>query len=100
MKRQRRQEREKHAVVLDEIAPKETGRQAVAVRQIEHMLGVVVTMLISPRSLEGLYTWQLMVVYNAQPPDVDDVNHQYGRRQHRLFGRFWGHHHLWGKYTT
>lgn len=33
IKRQRRQEREKHAVVLDEIAPKETGRQAVAVRK-------------------------------------------------------------------
>lgn len=33
VKRQRRQEREKHAVVLDEIAPKETGRQAVAVRK-------------------------------------------------------------------
>ncbi|CAN0165894.1 unnamed protein product [Scytosiphon promiscuus] len=29
-KRQKRREREKHAVVLDEIAPKETGRQAVA----------------------------------------------------------------------
>ncbi|CAM9290787.1 unnamed protein product [Pylaiella littoralis] len=28
VKRQRRQEKEKHAVVLDEIAPKETGRQA------------------------------------------------------------------------
>lgn len=33
IKRQRRQEREKHAVVLDELAPKETGRQAVAVRK-------------------------------------------------------------------
>lgn len=33
VKRQRRQEREKHAVVLDELAPKETGRQAVAVRK-------------------------------------------------------------------
>ena len=32
MKRQRRKERESHAVVLDEIAPKETGHQAVAVR--------------------------------------------------------------------
>lgn len=31
VKRQRRQEREKHAVVLDEIAPKETGRQATMV---------------------------------------------------------------------
>lgn len=31
VKRQRRLEREKHAVVLDEIAPKETGRQATAV---------------------------------------------------------------------
>lgn len=30
-KRKRRQEREMHAVVLDEIAPKETGRQATLV---------------------------------------------------------------------
>ena len=30
-KQKRRQEREKHAVVLDEIAPKETGRQATLV---------------------------------------------------------------------
>lgn len=32
IKRQRRQEKEKHNVVLDEIAPKETGRQATLVR--------------------------------------------------------------------
>lgn len=31
-KRRRKHEKEKHAVVLDEIAPKETGRQAIAVR--------------------------------------------------------------------
>lgn len=31
VKRKRRQEREIHGVVLDEIAPKETGRQAIAV---------------------------------------------------------------------
>lgn len=43
VKRQRRQEREKHAVVLDEIAPKETGRQAVAVRKrASHDSGPVV----------------------------------------------------------
>lgn len=33
VKRQRRQEKEKHAVVLDEIAPKETGRQATLVNE-------------------------------------------------------------------
>ncbi len=38
-KRKRRQEREKHAVVLDEIAPKETGRQAIAVRHGEKFEG-------------------------------------------------------------
>eukprot|EP00904_Undaria_pinnatifida_P004485 jgi/Undpi1/14037/HiC_scaffold_9.g03688.m1 len=35
MKRQRRKERESHAVVLDEIAPKETGHQAVADKRRE-----------------------------------------------------------------
>lgn len=40
-KRKRRQEREKHAVVLDEIAPKETGRQAIAVRHRERFKGII-----------------------------------------------------------
>ncbi|CAM9991426.1 unnamed protein product [Laminaria digitata] len=35
VKRQRRKERESHAVVLDEIAPKETGHQAVADKRRE-----------------------------------------------------------------
>ena len=39
IKRQRRQEKEKHAVVLDELAPKETGRQAVMVRKARQSSG-------------------------------------------------------------